>query len=666
MRAEALRPDHEASKPVLRLPTRETAPPRTALGRWLFRGGPLTEEKSGEQSHPWYMVIWLTGVDYFSSLAYQPGIALLAAGFMSPTATLVLVAVTLIGALPVYAQVAGRSFAGQGSIAMLETLFSGWKSKLFVLVLLGFAATDFVITMTLSAADAARHAVTNPYLHPVIGDAHISLTVLLLLILAVIFLLGFSEAIRVATFLSLPFLGLNLIVIAAGLIKIAHHTELVAHWRLTLASHGDWTGILIASAIVFPKLALGLSGFETGVAVMPLVSGDPEDGISPVPAGRVRNTRKLLAAAAGIMGVFLILSSFVTTLLIPEEAYRAGGDANGRALAYLAHEILGNVFGTVYDVSTIAILWFAGASAMAGLINLIPRYLPRFGMAPRWVSYRRPMVVVLLVVDLVVTMIFKANVDAQGSAYATGVLVLILSAAVAVSIALWREFSEDLRRRGSALILSGFFWLVSALFVYTVIANVIERPDGVVISSIFILGVLILSAVSRYERARELRVSEVIFADRQSVDLWHSMAGKKVNLVPYRRQGEVHREGKAAEIRSHYQISGPLAFLHVSLIDNRSEFITPLRIRVRQEREDFVIDVWGAVAVANTIAYLSELLDPVSIFLVLTGRNLMNQALRYILWGEGEIGLMVYTILLHYWEWIRKFEARPTLYLMSA
>src|SRR5581483_11236216 len=260
-------------------------------------------------------------------------------------------------------------------------------------------------------------------------------------LLAVVFLAGFREAIRVAYLVAIPYLVLNLIVLLWCAGKVMFHLELLAHWHSALTMRGDWTAVFIASALIFPKLALGLSGFETGVSVMPLVSGVVPGEVENTIPGRIYNTRKLLLSAAVIMSVMLLLSSFVAATLIPESAYRIGGPADGRAIAYLAHLYLGNIFGTIYDISTILILWFAGASAMAGLLNLIPRYLPRYGMAPDWVAYQRPLVLVLLAIDILVTLAFRASVTAQGGAYATGVLVLMLSAAVAVTVSLWREAS---------------------------------------------------------------------------------------------------------------------------------------------------------------------------------------------------------------------------------
>ena len=642
-------------------PTAELAPgrtnlPRTALGRWLSAGGGLDEETSRQTAHPWYLVLWLTGVDYFSTLGYQPGIALLAAGALSPLATALLIAVTLFGALPVYAQVAARSYAGQGSIAMLEHLLSGWWAKGFVLVLLGFAATDFVITITLSAADAAQHALENPYLRPWLGEARLGVTIGLLFLLALVFLRGFVEAIRMAAAVAIPYLVLNAIVLTRGLVEIARRPDLISQWRVSLTAHGDWTALLLASAVIFPKLALGMSGFETGVSVMPLVSGGSEHD-AVVPRRRIAATRKLLAVAALIMSGMLFASSFVT-LLIPEHEYRIGGPASGRAIAYLAHGLLGSTFGTVYDFATIAILWFAGASAMAGLLNLIPRYLPRFGMAPHWVVYRRPVVLVLFAIAVVITLYFGARVEAQAGAYATGVLVLILSASVAVALALWRE-SRSTRA------LSLYFWLVSGVFLFTLIDNVIERPDGIIIASCFITGVLALSGVSRWRRATELRVTGLTSADELSSRLWPSLVGKKVNLVPIRTMSAESIARKTAEIEKYSTVQGTLAFVHVQLLDNRSDFLAPLRLRLRKEGENFLIEVSGAVAIANTIAYLSETIDPISIFIGLSRQHPMTQAFRYLLLGEGETGLMLYTVLVRYWESTPEDDVRPLIFLIS-
>ncbi len=649
-----------SSDPVLRLPTPRKQP--SWLGRFFASHDLSRVSSQPDKTYPWYIVLWLTGVDYFSTLGYQPGIALLAAGAMAVPATAVLVAVTLLGAVPIYSEVAKRSYAGQGSIALLENLFTGWTSKIMVLVLLGFAATDFVITMTLSAADAARHAIANPYLHPFAGSSPVRLTLGLLILLAIVFISGFREAIRVADIVAIPYLFLNLIVLLWCVWQISTHVQLLSNWHSALHAHADWTGIFIASALIFPKLALGLSGFETGVSVMPLVAGTEAGKSEETIPGRIASTRKLLVSAALIMSVMLMLSSFAAAVLIPESAYKIGGAADGRAIAYLAHQYLGNAFGTVYDISTILILWFAGASAMAGLLNLIPRYLPRYGMAPEWVAYQRPLVLVLLAINTVVTLIFKASVSAQGGAYATGVLVLMLSAAVAVTISLWRESSAH---QPKTMLLSFYFLIVSVVFLYTVIDNVIERPDGAIIASIFIFILLTASGLSRMMRSTEMRVSEVSFVDPASTALWETIRGKKVNLIPYRINTPEHRKFLADKVREHYNVSGPLAFLHVNLMDNRSDFLAPLRLRVGREGDNYLIEAYGAVALPNSIAYISELLNPISVVMGLTRRTLMKQSLEYLIFGEGETGLLVYSVLVRYWEAVNRVTDLPVILLVS-
>src|SRR5215472_8238417 len=635
---------------------------RSTIGRWLLRGEPV-DDHAGERvaTHPWWKVIWLTGVEYFSTLGYQPGIALLAAGAVAPVATLILVLVTMLGALPVYVQVAGRSFAGQGSIAMLENLLKGWKGKALVLVLLGFAATDFVITMTLSAADAAKHAIENPFLHRTLGEHQVLVTLAILTVLAVVFLRGFREAIGLATAAALPYLALNLVVLGRGAWEVMANPALLSGWRAALAVKGDASVLLAGALLVFPKLALGLSGFETGVTVMPLIDGGESDrGHTPrgggVRMGRVANTRKLLLTAAAIMSVMLILSSLVTTLLIDPTEYGEGGKASGRAIAFLAHRYLGQGFGTVYDVSTILILGLAGASAMAGLLHLIPRYLPRFGMAPRWAALSRPLVLVLFAIDVVITLIFRAEVEAQSGAYATGVLVLILSAALAATIALWRD-----RRRGLAC----YTGIICLVFAYTLVDNCIERPDGLIIGTVFTMLLILACALSRSLRSVEFRIPHGYFADVESWRLGPAVRGKKVHLVPIPSSSPEGRRKKRAEIARHYNVRGPFLFLHVNLIDNRSEFSAPLEASLRKEGDDYVAEVFGAVAIANTIAYVSEAIDPISIFIGLTRRALMAQAIRYLLFGEGETGLIVYTILLRYWDWTPEEDVRPLIFLMS-
>ena len=615
----------------------------SGLRGWLLEGmpretpGPHAGKTEEHKQHSWWKVMCLTGVDYFSTLGYQPGIAFLAAGVVSPVATLLLVALTLFGALPIYRRVARESPHGQGSIAMLEKLLPRWGGKLFVLVLLGFVATDFVITITLSAADATAHVLENPYAPSAVHGQRVMVTLFLVALLGAVFLKGFSEAITIAVGLVAVYLVLNLVVTVVAFQHVIAHPHVVTDWRHMLhVDHPNPLAVVGVALLVFPKLALGLSGFETGVAVMPLVKA--RDGVE----GRIKATRRLLTTAALIMSVFLIATSFTTTVLIPEKAFDPGGEANGRALAYLAHEYLGSGFGTVYDVSTIAILWFAGASAMAGLLNIVPRYLPRYGMAPEWTRAPRPLVLVFMAVAFFITIWFNADVDAQGGAYATGVLVLILSAAVAVTISARR------RRAKGAMIAFG---VVTLVFLYTTIDNIIERPDGVRIASLFILAIVVFSLISRATRSTELRVTDITFDETAERLLAEVEVVRLVANEPDDRDRAEYVEKEREQREYHHLDDEPLIFLEVTVPD-ASEFAGELMI-TGEERHGYKVLRTESPTVANAIAaILLEVRDTTGkrthIYFNWAEGNPVAAMLRYLVFGEGDIPPLCHEILRRY------------------
>jgi hypothetical protein len=628
----------------------------------------------------------LTGVDYFSTLGYQPSIAYENAGLLAPLATVVLVLVTLFGAVPIYWYVCRRSHTGQGSIAMLARLVSGWPGKILVLVLLGFAATDFVITKTLSAADAATHLIQNPHwMSPPADDEAktrqaIYVTSFLLVLLGASFMRGFREVIGLAVVIVFAYMILSALIIGAGIVRLIEQPQ---HFRIFLdrVAAGDWhlrtadrplagTGLLTIiaiSLIIFPKLALGLSGFETGVAVMPLVKGRPDDDPKE-PKGRIANTRKLLVVAAITMSVYLIGSSVVVACLVPADqlskvnadgSERPGVEdkdlkAKDRALAYLAHAenpdgklfpFFGEWFGSIYDISTVVILWFAGASAMAGLLNLVPQYLPRFGMAPEWARATRPLVLLFTVINLVVTVIFKANVDAQSAAYATGVLVLITSACVASVIDVWQRRQGPWYRR-----LPWPFVFITVVFIYTTIANVYEKPDGIKIAAFFITAIIATSFISRIARSRELRFEGFHMPDPLSKLLWDTIKHLDLTVLVPHRPGRRSLAEKEATIRREHHIPRDvmIVFMEVQLTDP-SEFVNRPELTVTEEEGRYVMKIQNAASVAHTLAAVALEIAKAGhrpvIHFGWTEESPWSGTIGFLLFGEGNVPWMVRELL---------------------
>lgn len=682
------------------------------------------DSKATEPHHTqtfWLWAMCLTGVDYFSTLGYQPSIAFSATGYLCPLATVAVVLVTLFGALPIYAFVAKYSHDGLGSLGLLSNLVRGWQGKIIVLVLLGFAATDFVITKTLSAADAAAHMISNPvwnFSDPVktrealdgrLRERHpdwdalpetwrdeerialegqdrepvqVVITGALLLLLGYMFLRGFREVIGLAVSIVGIYLFLNAVILGFCLDHIFRNPHYLNGWLEKLsAGRSAWypvewqishapdlgflgpTGAILASCLLlFPKLALGLSGFETGVAIMPMIRGRQTD-TSDNPHGRIASTRKLLFAAALIMSVMLLASSLSVTLLIPPgDLVNPAGEelparAKDRALSYFAHgesshaelsagnhPLFGKVFGTIYDISTIVILWFAGASAMAALINLVPKYLPKYGMAPEWTKNMPILVVLFTMVNLFVTWVFDARVDKQSDAYATGVLVLMLSACVASVIQVYKtRLDKPFVRR-----FQPYFVLVTLVFAYTLSAILIEKPVGLKIAAFFITAILLLSFGSRLWRTTELRFEGFDFVDDHTRDFLYPtfLASGFQVLVPH-RPGRRELDSKEVSIRREHRIADDtqIAFIEVTTGDPSDFKVKPI-IGMKLEEGRTIISIARCPSIPHVIAGLALEMskdgrNPPEVHFGWSDEAPLTANLKFVFFGEGNIPWLV-------------------------
>jgi hypothetical protein len=661
---------------------------------------PPSKRSSYQSAWPWIMCV--VGLDYMSTLGYVPSIAFDTSGRLAPLAMAGLVAATLFGALPVYCYLAGRSPNGQGSLVLLERLIPGWFGKLLILILLGFAATDLIFTRTFSAADAAEHVLHSPEANwqqtidqlsgqweqgrqdlPRVAQRlsanwssrQLIVTILLLgvgLIIGVVFRKGFRKRfIQIAVGTVAVYAALNALLIGFGMVFLLERPELIEHWRNAVFA-GDWQARSVsangpvdgaalgaAALALFPKVALGLSGFEMAMLLMPLIRGRPNDD-SDRPKGRIRNTRKLLVISALTMSAFLLTSSLVTTILIPPEAFRADGGAKNRALAYLAHggalaglpaeeriaPFVGLTFGTIYDLSTIAILCLAGVSVSLCLVELVPPYLHRLGMEFEWVHKIGALIYVFTALKIAITFYYQADVDEQRSAYTTSVLVIFASSALAVCLDIWR------RREGRSLIWRVPFWfgLIAALFLFSTAQTIWTQPGGASLSLWFIAFVLVSSILTRFYRSTELRFKGFEFADEASREAYEKLKVADFPILVPHRPGNWSLAEKEAEIRARHRLGHeiPLVFVIAELGDSSDFFHRP-RLEVKREDGRVIIHVCHCVSVAHVIAAVAIDMSRVGIAPEVhfgwSEENPITANLHFVLFGHGNVPWMVYTLL---------------------
>jgi hypothetical protein len=673
----------------------------------------------------------LLGLDYFSTLAYQPSITFHETKRLGPLATAAVVLVTLFGALPVYCYLAGRSPGGQGSLGILTRLIRGWHGKTLVLILLGFAATDFTMLKSLSLADAAVHVLnkhdgtrhrsaqllvrwmkdcTAEYCGEEVAaivDDQLVVTILLGIIAFFFWFLlrkGFN---RKVMNLAVPLVGLYLlltgILIAGGVWRLYARPEIMNHWldhvqygqhEISLSTNDarGWGTIALWSMLALPNLALGLSGFELSMILMPQVQGKP--GEEP-PRTRIWNTRKVLIVAALIMSVYLLGSVLVTTLLIPPSEFaRKGheippdakidrdGYANDRALSYLAHggalgyvtndgkqvtveepllPFCGLIFGAIYDIVTVLILCLAGTSVMTALSVLLPLFMMRFGMEFRWADRWRIMLLLFAGINLLVTVWFKANVEDQRGAYATGVLVLIACAAM-VTVFDKRRAHQEAVNKGWGIwyfINIVFFGLIAFVFVSTMLAVALRSASGLGISLCFIAAILAMSITSRAWRADELRTIGFEFKDQESEFLWNSLRSADFPILIPIHPGRENHADKEKQIREHHQLAPneDLVFLEV-YVDDPSDFFQKLMIDIGRDNNRYVIKVTNCVSAAHAIAAIalemSRYSKPPGLHFGWPERDILSASWSYLAFGEGNIPWKVR-------ELIQRAEKNPAM-----
>jgi hypothetical protein len=457
---------------------------------------------------------------------------------------------------------------------------------------------------------------------------------------------------------------------------LAGHPDLLQNWwqNCTYGTEAaqasrfglpGWLGLAARCLFSFPQMSLGLSGFELSMVVLPFIK--TRDGPSEVTLKqRVAGARKLLVTAAVIMSVYLLSSTLVTTTLLAPRALTTTGQAANRALAYLAHggvlvdgesaarmnPVLGTAFGTVYDLSTILILCLAGASVTLGLRDLVPQYLHRLGMELEWAHNIGAILHVFNCLNVIITVLFRASVQAQRGAYATSVLVLISSAALAVAIDLRQKPPGTWPRR-----IAWVFVLITMFFSLSAASAMLTAPAGLMIALCFVFVLLVWSMISRSLRSMELRFEGFEFQDEYSRFLWQSLVDMEFPILVPHRPGHQRLLLKEETIRKRHRLSPdvPIVFVEVELGDPSEFYHRPL-LEVIQEEGRFIVRIRRCASVAHVLAAaaleLSRVGKPPELHFGWSNETPLSANMDFLLFGQGNVPWMVR-------ELIRKAEPNP-------
>ncbi|MFO0877366.1 MAG: amino acid transporter [Gemmataceae bacterium] len=649
-------------------------------------------------TYAWWIVLSLVGLDYFSSLAYLPSIAITYAANvrdLAPVAGVGVVLVTLLAALPVYWYVVGRSPNGRGGIGLLSHVTHGWGGKLLVLALLGFVATDFILTRTLSVSDAATHLIRNNYYEewaPTRASLaqhfpggwgrwlvdHLNEQLVLTLLLSVLAFTSYHFLIQtlskgfvgLATSVVLLYLIVNAVVIASGVVYIFEHPTLLGDWKARLLlqlgerklESGGALGLaLLLGLKAFPPMAIGLSGFELTMASAPSVKGSPTD-TPEHPTGRIWRTRLLMVVVALVMSVLVLGSSLVAALLIdPQALWNPEAEAyEHRALSYLAHggmmadqalatrmnSLFGAPFGTLYDLSTILILCLAGAGATLSMKDIVPDLLSRFGMQLSWAHRIGVITHLFNGVILLVTVAFKASVAAQLWAYATAVIALLFGASFAAYLDLKQRWTGSLLRFYVGLP----FLLIALLFLAMGVLIVYQQPVGVAIALLFVGVTLATAITSRWLRATEMRFDGFEFHDASTATRWEEICKLEYQaLVPHDpTSGTLSM--KDHEVRQRHRIDDEVSIIFIEVeVGDPSDFFQKPMLQIVKEENREVIRVRRATSVAHVIAAIGlafrEVGSPPEFYFKWSGLHPMEATVNFLLLGQGNIPMLVRTLI---------------------